>query len=143
MWEVPSGPFCQAELRQEFQTGGQFFCTCLYSITGLDMSRNLTPKICWERFRDVSKMSVELPPSFCGLAALALMGRARLCDTDRLLRWAANRQMRQEGGFQVIYIMVSHRHPLVIVTLMANPLFLQSVFVSSDCFAWAQGCHCG
>ena len=39
--------------------------------------------------------------SFCGLAALALMGRARLCDTDRLLRWAANRQMRQEGGFQV------------------------------------------
>ena len=49
----------------------------------------------------VSKMSIELPPSFCGLAALALMGRARLCDTDRLLRWAANRQMRQEGGFQV------------------------------------------
>ena len=46
-------------------------------------------------------MSIELPPSFCGLAALALMGRARLCDTDRLLRWAANRQMRQEGGFQV------------------------------------------
>ena len=29
-----------------------------------------------------------------------LMGKARLCDTDRLLRWAANRQMRQEGGFQ-------------------------------------------
>ena len=28
------------------------------------------------------------------------MGKARLCDTERLLRWAANRQMRQEGGFQ-------------------------------------------
>ena len=39
--------------------------------------------------------------SFCGLAALMLMGKGHLCDTDSLLRWAANRQMRLEGGFQV------------------------------------------
>lgn len=39
--------------------------------------------------------------SFCGLAALMLMGKGHLCDTNSLLRWAANRQMRLEGGFQV------------------------------------------
>ena len=39
--------------------------------------------------------------SFCGLAALMLMGKGHLCDTASLLRWAANRQMRLEGGFQV------------------------------------------
>ena len=39
--------------------------------------------------------------SFCGLAALMLMGKGHLCDTESLLRWAANRQMRLEGGFQV------------------------------------------
>ena len=38
--------------------------------------------------------------TFCGLAALVLLGRHRLCREDRLLRWAANRQMRLEGGFQ-------------------------------------------
>ena len=39
--------------------------------------------------------------SFCGLAALMLMGKGHLCDSESLLRWAANRQMRLEGGFQV------------------------------------------
>ena len=39
--------------------------------------------------------------SFCGLAALMLMGKGHLCNTDTLLRWAVNRQMRLEGGFQV------------------------------------------
>ncbi len=39
--------------------------------------------------------------SFCGLAALMFMNKGELCDTDRLLSWAANRQMRLEGGFQV------------------------------------------
>ena len=29
-----------------------------------------------------------------------LLGKAKLCDTSLLLRWAANRQMRLEGGFQ-------------------------------------------
>ena len=38
--------------------------------------------------------------SFCGLAALILIGKEKLCNVDRLLRWAANRQMRLEGGFQ-------------------------------------------
>lgn len=38
--------------------------------------------------------------SFCGLAALCLMGKERLCNTDSLLLWTANRQMRLEGGFQ-------------------------------------------
>ena len=39
--------------------------------------------------------------SFCGLAALILMGKGNLCNTDNLLKWTANRQMRLEGGFQV------------------------------------------
>ena len=30
MRNVPSGAFCQAELRGEFQTGGKFFCSSLY-----------------------------------------------------------------------------------------------------------------
>lgn len=38
--------------------------------------------------------------SFCGLAALTLLGHTKLCDIDRVLRWTANRQMRYEGGFQ-------------------------------------------
>lgn len=38
--------------------------------------------------------------SFCGLAALTLLGHTKLCDIDRVLRWTANRQMRFEGGFQ-------------------------------------------
>ncbi|XP_033734614.1 protein farnesyltransferase subunit beta-like [Pecten maximus] len=38
--------------------------------------------------------------SFCGLAALSLMGRTSLCDLRACLRWTANRQMRFEGGFQ-------------------------------------------
>ena len=40
--------------------------------------------------------------SFCGLAALMLMNKAQLCNTENLLKWAANRQMRLEGGFQVL-----------------------------------------
>ena len=38
--------------------------------------------------------------SFCGFAALILMDRGQLCNLEGLLRWAANRQMRLEGGFQ-------------------------------------------
>ena len=40
------------------------------------------------------------PPSFCGLAALLLLGKERLCNLEVLLVWAAARQMRCEGGFQ-------------------------------------------
>ena len=39
--------------------------------------------------------------SFCGLAALMFLKKGRLCNIDTLLKWAANRQMRVEGGFQV------------------------------------------
>jgi protein farnesyltransferase subunit beta len=39
--------------------------------------------------------------SFCGLAALMMMDRGHLANIDTLLKWAANRQMRLEGGFQV------------------------------------------
>ena len=39
--------------------------------------------------------------SFCGLAALMLMRKERLCNLETLALWAANRQMRLEGGFQV------------------------------------------
>jgi protein farnesyltransferase subunit beta len=38
--------------------------------------------------------------SFCGYAALILLGKEHLIDTDRLLKWTVNRQMRLEGGFQ-------------------------------------------
>jgi protein farnesyltransferase subunit beta len=38
--------------------------------------------------------------SFCGLASLMLMGKGHLCNLDAVLKWAANRQMRVEGGFQ-------------------------------------------
>ncbi len=38
--------------------------------------------------------------SFCGVASLVMLGKQKLCNTDRLLRWAVNRQMKLEGGFQ-------------------------------------------
>jgi protein farnesyltransferase subunit beta len=38
--------------------------------------------------------------TFCGYAALVLLGKEHLIDTKSLLRWAASRQMRLEGGFQ-------------------------------------------
>ena len=38
--------------------------------------------------------------AFCGLAAAHLLGRPDVLDHARLLRWAAARQMRLEGGFQ-------------------------------------------
>jgi hypothetical protein len=37
-----------------------------------------------------------------GLAALCLLGKEKLCNTENLLLWTANRQMRLEGGFQVV-----------------------------------------
>ena len=40
--------------------------------------------------------------SFCGLAALMLMGKEKLCNLETLLLWGASRQMRLEGGFQVL-----------------------------------------
>ena len=42
--------------------------------------------------------------SFCGLAALMFLKKGRLCNIDTLLKWAANRQMRVEGGFQVRFL---------------------------------------
>ena len=45
---------------------------------------------------------------YLGLAALIIMGKESLCNTENLLLWAVNKQMRLEGGFQVslyIYIM--------------------------------------
>merc|ERR1712141_768124 len=38
--------------------------------------------------------------SFCGLAALMLLGKGHTCNLNNLIRWATNRQMRVEGGFQ-------------------------------------------
>ena len=38
--------------------------------------------------------------SFCGFAALCMLGKAHLCDLRRLTRWAVARQMAFEGGFQ-------------------------------------------
>lgn len=38
--------------------------------------------------------------SYCGLAALCIIGKADVLDLEAFLRWAVNRQMRLEGGFQ-------------------------------------------
>lgn len=38
--------------------------------------------------------------TFCGYAALVLLGKQDLIDNKRLLHWVASRQMRLEGGFQ-------------------------------------------
>ncbi|KAB7500745.1 Protein farnesyltransferase subunit beta [Armadillidium nasatum] len=38
--------------------------------------------------------------TFCGLAALTLLRAQHMCNTESLLRWGVNRQMRFEGGFQ-------------------------------------------
>ena len=38
--------------------------------------------------------------TFCGVAALELLGAAELLNQPRLLRWLAKRQMALEGGFQ-------------------------------------------
>eukprot|EP00438_Fugacium_kawagutii_P015621 Skav212792 [mRNA] locus=scaffold159:497156:505797:- [translate_table: standard] len=38
--------------------------------------------------------------SYCGLAALCIAGRADALDLHSFLRWAVNKQMSHEGGFQ-------------------------------------------
>lgn len=38
--------------------------------------------------------------SYCGLAALAIIGQAQALDVDSFLHWAVHRQMGLEGGFQ-------------------------------------------
>ncbi|CAG5132348.1 unnamed protein product [Candidula unifasciata] len=38
--------------------------------------------------------------TFCGIAALVLLGHTERCDLRSLLRWTANRQTQLEGGFQ-------------------------------------------
>jgi len=38
--------------------------------------------------------------SYCGLAALCILGKASVLDLHALLNWAAKRQMLVEGGFQ-------------------------------------------
>lgn len=38
--------------------------------------------------------------TFCGYAALVLLGKQDIIDNKRLLRWVTSRQMRLEGGFQ-------------------------------------------
>lgn len=37
--------------------------------------------------------------TFCGLAALVMLGHERLCDLDSCLRWLSFKQMKFEGGF--------------------------------------------
>ena len=38
--------------------------------------------------------------AFCGFASLILLGKGHTCNLNNLIRWATNRQMRLEGGFQ-------------------------------------------
>ena len=37
--------------------------------------------------------------TFCGLAALLILGESHKIDINRLLEWLANRQLTEEGGF--------------------------------------------
>jgi protein farnesyltransferase subunit beta len=37
--------------------------------------------------------------TFCGIAALALLGKLSMLDVPKLIRWLTNRQMFYEGGF--------------------------------------------
>ncbi|XP_052327389.1 protein farnesyltransferase subunit beta isoform X6 [Oncorhynchus keta] len=38
--------------------------------------------------------------TFCGTAAMVILGKEHMLDLKSLLRWVASRQMRYEGGFQ-------------------------------------------
>ncbi|MCI4389723.1 hypothetical protein PGIGA_G00101760 [Pangasianodon gigas] len=38
--------------------------------------------------------------TFCGMAALVILGKENMLDLKALLRWVTSRQMRYEGGFQ-------------------------------------------
>ncbi|XP_071018612.1 protein farnesyltransferase subunit beta [Oncorhynchus clarkii lewisi] len=38
--------------------------------------------------------------TFCGMAAMVILGKEHMLDLKSLLRWVASRQMRYEGGFQ-------------------------------------------
>ncbi|XP_065893069.1 protein farnesyltransferase subunit beta-like [Dysidea avara] len=38
--------------------------------------------------------------TFCGFAALVLLGKPHLCDMNKLMKWVTQRQMSCEGGFQ-------------------------------------------
>ncbi|EDO45865.1 predicted protein [Nematostella vectensis] len=38
--------------------------------------------------------------TFCGFACLVLLGKEHIVNLKQLLRWAVNRQMKAEGGFQ-------------------------------------------
>ncbi|MEQ2290731.1 hypothetical protein AMECASPLE_006091, partial [Ameca splendens] len=38
--------------------------------------------------------------TFCGMAALVILGKEHMLDLKALLRWVVSRQMRFEGGFQ-------------------------------------------
>ncbi len=40
--------------------------------------------------------------TFCGLASLIMLGRDQLVDVSSLLKWLAFKQMKFEGGFQVL-----------------------------------------
>lgn len=37
--------------------------------------------------------------TFCGLAALLILGESHKLDMDRLIEWLCNRQLVEEGGF--------------------------------------------
>uniref|UniRef100_T1IU12 Protein farnesyltransferase subunit beta n=1 Tax=Strigamia maritima TaxID=126957 RepID=T1IU12_STRMM len=51
-------------------------------------------------FAGISGMEAHGGYTFCGLATLLILGKEKLCDVNALLKWAVNRQMRFEGGFQ-------------------------------------------
>lgn len=39
--------------------------------------------------------------TFCGFACLLMLDQYQAINVDSLVRWAVNRQMKLEGGFQV------------------------------------------
>ncbi|XP_076240032.1 protein farnesyltransferase subunit beta-like [Calliopsis andreniformis] len=55
----------------------------------------------WEGgFGGVPGMEAHGGYTYCGLAALVLLGKTDFCHIESLLRWITNKQTRLEGGFQ-------------------------------------------
>eukprot|EP00741_Cyanophora_paradoxa_P021298 tig00021348_g20558.t1 len=103
---------CSFRMHDDGETDvrGVYTAAAVYSLLGLDRADR------WELFQGTDRWVASCQTfegglggepgneahggyTFCGFAALRVMGREAAVDRARLLRWAAGRQMRLEGGF--------------------------------------------
>ena len=75
--------------------------------------------------------------SFCGLAALMFLKKGRLCNIDTLLKWAANRQMRVEGGFQVSVLFLRQLSHHIFDELAQSP-FIRNGLIRNGVKFWGK-----